>query len=107
MECRAKNHKLGRQLTDPRLRIRTFGFNLSRKIAARIDEISAANTLSEISNFPPARLHQLTGDKNGLFAVDISVNYRLVFAGFNAAHQQTNDITKIVTVVFMAVEDYH
>lgn len=63
--------------------------------------------LNEVSRFPPSRLHALNGDKKGLFAVDISANYRLLFAGFNNKHEQTLDTTKIVAVVFIDVEDYH
>lgn len=107
MEYRARTNKLKKQLTDPRLRIRVFGADKAKRLAARIDEISAATTLNEVSRFPPSRLHALNGDKKGLFAVDISANYRLLFAGFNNKHEQTLDTTKIVAVVFINVEDYH
>ena len=107
MEYRARTNKLKKQLTDPRLRIRVFGADKAKRLAARIDEISAATTLNEVSRFPPSRLHALNGDKKGLFAVDISANYRLLFAGFNNKHEQTLDNTKIVAVVFINVEDYH
>ena len=107
MEYRAQNSKLEKQLTDPRLRKRVFGVSVARRIAARIDEIAAATTLDDVSRFPPSRLHALNGDKLGLFAVDISANYRLLFAGFDEAHRQTFDTTRIVAVVFVAVDDYH
>lgn len=107
MEYKAKNNKLEKQLTDPRLRNRIFGISVSKRIAARIDEIAAATTLDDVSRFPPSRLHALNGDKQGLFAVDISANYRLLFAGFDDNHQQTIDTAKVVAVVFVMVEDYH
>jgi len=107
MDYKARTNKLQKQLTDPRLSVRTFGVDTAKRLAARIDEISAATTLTDVSRFPPARLHALVGDKKGLFSVDISSNYRLLFAGFNRSHQQILDPTEIVTVVFIAVADYH
>lgn len=107
MDYRARTNKLQKQLTDPRLRVRTFGIDKSKHIVARIDEIAAATTLTDISRFPPARLHALTGDKEGLFSVDISANYRLLFAGFDHLHQQNLSPAEIVAVVFIAVVDYH
>lgn len=107
MEYRARNNKLERQLTEPRLRIRTFGANVAKRIAARIDEIAAATTLDDVSRFPPSRLHALNGDLEGLFAVDVSANYWLLFAGFDEQRRQIVDISKIVAVVFVDIEDYH
>ncbi len=89
------------------MRIRTFGFNVAKRIATRIDEIAAASTLDDISRFPPARLHALTGDKEGLFSVGVSANYRLIFAGFDNKYEQTINTAKIVAFVFIDVEDYH
>lgn len=107
MEYKARNSKLQKQLTDPRICARTFGTDTAKRIAARIDEIAAATTLNDVSRFPPSRLHALSGDKQGLFAVDVSANYRLLFAGFNSKHEQTLDTAGIVAVVFVDVEDYH
>ncbi|WP_414467441.1 type II toxin-antitoxin system RelE/ParE family toxin [Lacticaseibacillus chiayiensis] len=107
MEAKAKNNRLERQLTDPRIRNRIFGTSVGRRIAARIDEIAAATTLDDVSRFPPSRLHALKGDRQGLFAVDVSANYRLLFAGFDDEYQQSVDTAEIVAVVFVGIEDYH
>ena len=96
MEAKAKNNRLERQLTDPRIRNRIFGTSVGRRIAARIDEIAAATTLDDVK-----------GDRQGLFAVDVSANYRLLFAGFDDEYQQSVDTAEIVAVVFVGIEDYH
>lgn len=107
MNYRASTKKLQRQLSDSQLQSRTFGKAVAKRISARIDEIQAAATLDDISRFPPARLHRLKGDKDGLFSVDVSANYRLIFAGFDDRSQQTIQVAAITTVVFISVEDYH
>ena len=107
MMYRAKNSRLQKQLADPKLRVRTFGMNRAQKIGARLDEFAAASTLVDISRFPPARLHELVGEKQGLFAVDISKNFRLIFAGFDLEHEQSTIPSDNVIVVFVSVEDYH
>ncbi len=42
-------------------------------------ELSAATTLSEISNLPPPRCHELKGNKQGQLSVDLDHPYRLLF----------------------------
>ncbi|WP_436696824.1 type II toxin-antitoxin system RelE/ParE family toxin [Lactiplantibacillus pentosus] len=87
--------------------MRTFGASVARRIGARIDEIAATKTLTDVSRFPPPRLHMLNGDHTGLFAVDVSANYRLLFAGFDKQQPQTLDSSEVVAVVFVDIEDYH
>lgn len=107
MQYKAIDNRLGRQLSDPRIRRKTFGLSRARRIAARLDEFAAAQNLTDISHYPPARLHALVGDKDGLFAVDISANYRLLFVGYTATNIQTKNEADIVKVMFVSVEDYH
>lgn len=107
METRAVNRKLMKQLTDPRLRMRTFGKERANKVAARLDEFEAANDLTEISTYPPARLHLLHGNREALFTVDVSANFRLLFAGFDRRQEPSVLPEEIVTVMFVDVEDYH
>lgn len=107
MKIKAQNNKLAKQLSNKKERIKAFGFDRAKRISARIDEMVAAKTLNDISRFPPARLHKLSGDMEGLFSVDISANYRLIFAGFTVNDEQVLDTGKIVKLVIVSVEDYH
>ncbi|MBU1124864.1 MAG: type II toxin-antitoxin system RelE/ParE family toxin, partial [Candidatus Omnitrophica bacterium] len=61
---------------------RKYG-QLTDKIQQRMAELRAANSLSEISQFPPARCHELKGSSKGKFAVNVSSNYRLIFEPSN------------------------
>lgn len=107
METRAINRKLMKQLTDERLRLRTFGKQRAIKIGARLDEFKAAQHLTEISSYPPARLHPLHGDHEGLFSVDVSANFRMIFAGFNQNGEQSVAPSDVTIVMIVEVEDYH
>ncbi len=73
----------------------------------RLDELTAAETLHEISRYPPVRLHILIGDRAGLCAVDVTANWRLVFAGANDYGVRTTDDAVTTKVLLIAVEDYH
>lgn len=57
---------------------RHFG-DSGEKIAQRLNELRAADTLADISCFPPARCHELTGDRKGVFSVDLKHPFRLLF----------------------------
>lgn len=51
----------------------------AKKLQQRLAELSAASNLEQISHLPPPRLHMLSGDRSGQFAVDLKQPERLVF----------------------------
>lgn len=48
------------------------------KLALILDRLNAATEIKDM-NYPGSFLHQLTGDKKGLHAVQVSGNWRLFF----------------------------
>lgn len=46
-------------------------------------ELRAAASLADISRFPPARCHELTGNRKGQLSVDLEHPYRLLFVPIN------------------------
>ncbi|MFH1745485.1 MAG: killer suppression protein [Planctomycetota bacterium] len=58
---------------------RKWGVELARRLQQRLMELKAAETLADISHLPPARCHELTGDRVGQFSVDLIHPYRLLF----------------------------
>ncbi len=42
-------------------------------------ELAAAESLVDISGVPPARCHELTGNRKGQFLIDLEYPYRLLF----------------------------
>jgi proteic killer suppression protein len=62
---------------------KVYGEKQAKKIHQRLDELYAADSLSDISYLPPQRLHQLVGNRNGQFSVDVIYPYRLLFFAAN------------------------
>lgn len=90
---------------------RAYGARRARSIIARLLVLRRADTLSEISTYPPERRHQLTGNRAGQFAVDIDHQMRLIFI---PAHDPIPlrpdggiDTGQITAIIITAVLDYH
>jgi proteic killer suppression protein len=79
MEISYRNNKLKKICTEQRVAQRELGLSISRRLQQRMSELTAAACLSDISKFPPARCHQLSGNHYSEFTVDIDCFYRLVF----------------------------
>lgn len=110
MEISYKNRKLEKQLTDPREMAKSFG-QLARKVNQRLRDLTDADNLAVMRTIPAARCHELTGDRKGELAVDISGNYRMIFEPNHNPipkkdHRVLNweDVTKIQ---INEIEDYH
>ncbi|MGD8453009.1 MAG: type II toxin-antitoxin system RelE/ParE family toxin [Phycisphaerae bacterium] len=58
---------------------RKWGSAVARRLQQRLMELRAAETLADISHLPPARCHELTGDRAGQISVDLAHPYRLIF----------------------------
>lgn len=110
MEISYKTKKLEKQLTDPRLLVKSFG-ELARKVNQRIKELTDADDLAVLRTLPAARCHELTGDRKGELAVKISGNYRLIFEPVNDPIPQKDDggldWEKVTKIRINQIEDYH
>lgn len=56
-----------------------LGAKMARKLQQRMMELKAAVTLADISRLPPARCHELKGNRKGQLSVDLEHPYRLLF----------------------------
>jgi proteic killer suppression protein len=56
-----------------------LGAKKARKLQQRMMELKAAATLTDISRLPPARCHELKGNRKGQLSVDLEHPYRLLF----------------------------
>lgn len=50
----------------------------AKRLARILDRLNAANEIKDM-NYPGSFLHQLGGDKKGLYAVKVSGNWRVFF----------------------------
>jgi len=110
VEIAYKNRKLEKQLTNPKEMVKSFG-RLAKKINQRLEDIKAADSLAIIGLIPAARCHELSGDRKGELAVDVSSNYRMIFEPYHEPIPTKEDgglqweaVTKIR---INEVEDYH
>jgi proteic killer suppression protein len=90
---------------------REYGTRIARTILTRIGVLAGANTLEMIPNSPPERLHQLAGQRQHQFAVDLVHPFRLVFEPDHDPVSRNSDggidLTKVTAIVILGVIDYH
>ena len=111
MDIYFKYKKLQKACNSKQESIKEWGSVTAKKVRQRLSELLAADSLSEISHLPPPRLHQLNGDREGQFAVDLQHPYRLVFEPADKPVSQNNlggiDKRKVTAILIIEVEDYH
>lgn len=71
---------------------------MAELIHLRIDQLNAAETVEEMINFSIGRCHQLNGNREGQYALDLVHPYRLIFV----KNDDQIQIVKIIEIV-----DYH
>jgi plasmid maintenance system killer protein len=110
MEISYKSRKLEKQLTDPKEMAKTFG-QLARKVNQRLKDLTDADNLAILRTIPAARCHELTGDRKGELAVDVSGNYRMVFEPNHEPIPQKFDgglnWEEVTKIQINEIEDYH
>lgn len=71
---------------------------MAELIHLRIVQLNAAETVEEMINFSIGRCHQLNGNREGQYALDLVHPYRLIFV----KNDDQIQIVKIIEIV-----DYH
>jgi len=110
VDIRYKNRKLEKQLTNPRELVKSFG-QLAVKIKMRIKNIKDADNLAVLRTIPAARCHELTGERKGELAVNVSGNYRLIFEPNHDPIPKKEDgglnWEEVTKIQINEIEDYH
>ena len=90
---------------------RQWGAPLTRKLKQRLMELKAAETLEDISRLPPARCHELTGERKGQLSVDLTQPHRLVFMPEDRPLPRKPDggldWTQVTKILVLEVVDTH
>jgi proteic killer suppression protein len=87
-----------------------YGDANGRKIMRRMEVLSAAPSLSHVPRTPPERCHQLSGDRDEDFAVDIQNPYRLLLRVPEPIPRKPDggiDLSAVTRIVILGIEDYH
>lgn len=111
MDLLFADKKLEKTCNDFRQMQKIHGEKRARKLRQRLDELRAAEVLSDISHLPPPRMHQLVDNRAGQFSVDLDHPYRLIFTVANDPIPQKEaggvDLSKVTAVLIHGVEDTH
>lgn len=108
LEIRFKDKKL-RELCEKRaVAEKKLGSACARKLRARLDDLDAAERVSELTSGNP---HPLKGDRQGQFALDLHGGWRLVFAPANdpvpARDDRSIDWSLVTIICIEYIGDYH
>ncbi len=90
---------------------KAFGARRALEIMRRMAVLRAASCLGRVPKTPPDRCHQLVGDRNLQFAVDLVHPFRLVLEPANEPVPRMKDggadLEEIDTIRILRIEDYH
>lgn len=103
MEISFKITKLQKACKDFSRAQKEYGEQIAKKLHQRLNELRSADNLYIISQIRSARLHELSGDRKGEYAVDLTGNFRLIMTAVNGKLE----LSKIEAVNLESVEDYH
>ena len=111
MDITFKTTKMAKIFNSSKLLIKKYGQDKAKKIEMRLDLLEAAENLGKVPVSPPHHRHELKGNRKGLFAVDLTGNYRLVFVPDHdpvpIRKDGGLDLEQITAIRILDVEDYH
>ena len=111
MEVSFANARLDRLFHNESALVRAYGSRRAQSMLARLAALRQRPTLSQVPTTPPLRRHQLTGNRNEQYAVDIDRQFRLVFApDHNPIPRRPDrgiDTDRVTAIVITEVIDYH
>ncbi|MCI5220578.1 MAG: killer suppression protein [Candidatus Electrothrix sp. LOE2] len=111
MDIYFKTKKLQKICSEKKIAVKELGAKRAQKLMQRMMELSAAESLLDISIYPPARCHELSGDRKGQLSVDLGHPYRLLFISADDQVPKKNDggldRTAISSIEIIEIADTH
>lgn len=104
MELEFKDKKLQKHCENEKDLQKKYGVVQAKIILIRLNQLQAAENLYDISKLPQVRLHPLSGDRQGEFAVDVQQPKRLILIPQNGSLNDHKTITKIQII---EIVNYH
>ena len=105
------NIRLADEFNNTKQLTRKYGPDNARRIRRRLDDLRAASNLAEMHALFGGRLHPLTGDLAGQFALDLRHPQRLSFEPADEPLPLKSDggldWALVSAVRILRVEDYH
>ncbi len=111
MEVRFVTRSTQKACSSEKEMCRRWGAALAQRLQQRLAELVAADSLDDISRLPPARCHELKGDRAGQLSVDLVHPRRLIFEPDDDPIPRKDDggldWTQVTKVVVLEVCDTH
>jgi proteic killer suppression protein len=79
MEIQFRTRELQKQYENSRAAQKAYGEKVARKYVLRINTIKQARDIEELERLPVLRCHQLKGDRQGQWAINLTGFFRLIF----------------------------
>jgi len=79
VRIRFRTRKLEKQYTNHQEANRVYGKEVARKFIQRVNIIKHAGDLEELKRMPGLRCHELKGNLQGRWAVNLTGFYRMIF----------------------------
>ena len=106
-----RTKKLEKTLNSEKQLQRMYGPTLAQKIISRLSLLRVVDNLGEVPTDRPFRLHKLTGDRKGRFAIDLDRRRRLIIAPSENSISKKSDLiiekSSVVSVMIIEIIDYH
>jgi plasmid maintenance system killer protein len=110
VEISFATRKLEKAFNEERELLRAYGRDMATKIKLRMGVLRSANNLEEIPVEKPTRRHELSGDLENHFAVDLKHPKRLILRPIEPIPRKADggiDLSQITSIEIVAVMDYH
>lgn len=106
-----QNRKLEKTCNSAKELQKKYGKRMAQTLMNRLVVLRAARTLELVPKNPPDRRHQLRGDRDEEYAVDLVHPYRLVFKPNHEPLPRKQDggidTEQVTSITIIEVTDYH
>ncbi len=111
MDITFRTSKIARTFNSARLLQRAYGSRMTKVIMSRLAILKAAETLEQVPTTLPDRRHQLRGNRDEQYAVNLVYPYRLIFEpDHNPIPRKEDggiDAKNVSAITIIEVIDYH
>lgn len=111
MKINYRTNKLKKIASKSATRQKELGTVRAKNFEKRISELKNAHCLEDLRFLPQAGIHELSGNRKGQFAANLSGNYRLIFIPKDEPEPRREDggwnWSAITIVEITEITDYH
>lgn len=111
MEVSFATTRLSRVFNSQSALAQTYGARRAEAIINRVTALRRFLTLSQVPTAPPFRRHQLIGNRDEQYAVNIDAQFRILFVPDHAPIPRRSDggidTDRVTAITITEITDYH